>query len=994
MSLLTSRSTNLSASLLVRVEAAWQQLERLWRDGASPRLEHAVADFAPHDRPYAFKELLLSEWEWRRDQEPDFDPESACRDYAARFPQFRDVIVDLLHAAPGERLPRALGKYLLVQVLGQGGMGVVYRAKVRGLGREVAVKVCQSSKPLKRFLREMQVTALLRHDHLVELYDSGHHDGQHFYVMQLLKGCNLQQLVTSRGNTERISVADACALIRQAALGLDYARSVIPGLTHRDLKPANLMLARDGGVARVKVLDLGLVRTGTDATTMVGGTADYMAPEQFRCPNAVDTRADIYALGTTLFFLLAGRAPYAHATTIESKFHAHLFEPLPAIRDVRDDIPKEVVAILNRATAKAPGDRFDHPGQLAEALAPLAAAADLNALLTRSECVPTVDVALLADEHASILETRPSCAANSTDTWPSPARWSRRRFLTATGVVTAGTALGVSRAVNWTNRLPNIPPPESTTVASYPGMNGDWWFDEIPWFFPALRAELLQALSHDEVARLAAVLRREDGISAFHEQLKELMNDPVISRRISSRSRGTLDVLNNLAIREHGQEARGQESLLDDLARAPESAATAADRHLHALVLHRRALLSQRGRAKDAHDEFAEAKRTYEEALEQYRQVFDASWPAALSLKVLCHSDYARLLFDAVTHAGKYSNECGTSWGSCVAPTKPEFDIFRIVWEAKRSEVLRTLYGPATLEAEVSLKEADSRLEGTRLAELHPLRAYVAERRGWRLVNVRDPRAADAFAAARTIRNHQVQSPRPSAHQQRALIGALHCALGQAIAVWEGGDEPHAQTLFSELAGHASLQDDHVYRSSDLTQTYRHQLAERYLNTQTRWAEFQMVTGDTEDARTRLKMLKDRVHVYDYLHTDRERQWTTINLLLAERLAGVADGSWQSLAETKVNAMTSGQDANDGEFELRGLVLNLAAVLQRDGVADGPLGDLNARLRRGADGLQNISLSDRISLRMALRLSAAAAGPIAEEFRRRAAELTKRRYDE
>ncbi len=216
--------------------------------------------------------------------------------------------------------------------------------------------------------------------------------------MEFIEGTDWEHLVRSLGP---LHVADACELGRQAALGLQHAHE--HGLIHRDIKPSNLMLTRQG---QVKILDLGLARirgsAASQALTVSGqtmGTPDYIAPEQASDSHDVDIRADLYSLGCTLYKLLAGRAPFEDAAhgSLYSKLHAHAEEPPPPITDFRRDLPRNLVAMLDRLLAKQPARRFSTPGELAAALAPLAAGSDLRALAAAGESqtvkacgVPTV----------------------------------------------------------------------------------------------------------------------------------------------------------------------------------------------------------------------------------------------------------------------------------------------------------------------------------------------------------------------------------------------------------------------------------------------------------------------------------------------------------------------------------------------------------------------------------------------------------------------------
>jgi serine/threonine protein kinase len=278
-----------------------------------------------------------------------------------------------------------LGQYEILGKLGKGGMGTVFKARHTELGKLVALKVLPPDQMdevlVARFKNEVRAIGCLDHPNVVTAYDAGEVRGVHYLVMHLVDGVDLARILQDQG---RLSVPDACEVVRQAALGLQHAFE--RNLVHRDIKPSNLILARGG---RVQVLDLGLARAVGDAAadtlTAKGtllGTTDYVAPEQWEHAHATDTRADIYSLGCTLYHFLAGRAPFddREHRSILKKMRAHLETPPPPIRQFRPEVPTELAAILERMLAKRPADRFESPAAVAEALEPFTSGADLEHL--------------------------------------------------------------------------------------------------------------------------------------------------------------------------------------------------------------------------------------------------------------------------------------------------------------------------------------------------------------------------------------------------------------------------------------------------------------------------------------------------------------------------------------------------------------------------------------------------------------------------------------
>jgi urea transport system substrate-binding protein len=226
---------------------------------------------------------------------------------------------------------------------------------------------------VQRFQREAKLAARLAHPNVVTVYEAEEFGPTQLLVMEFIEGVNLAELVAERG---LLPVAEACELIRQAAVGLEYVHA--QGLVHRDIKPHNLLVSRSG---QVKILDLGLATLKGGQKAAPGeltadrqflGTVDYAAPEQWESSREVDIRADIYSLGCTFYYLLAGEAPFPSSkySTLMQQMWAHTQAPLPPIRDLRPDLPEEVAAILARMLAKNRDERFARPEEVAAALAP------------------------------------------------------------------------------------------------------------------------------------------------------------------------------------------------------------------------------------------------------------------------------------------------------------------------------------------------------------------------------------------------------------------------------------------------------------------------------------------------------------------------------------------------------------------------------------------------------------------------------------------------
>ncbi len=306
--------------------------------------------------------------------------------------------------------------YTIMSKLGQGGMGQVFKALQTRLDRVVALKIIkqecllQEPKAAKRFQREAQAAAQLNHPNIIVVYDFNQVDNTYYIAMEYVDGIDLDQMVREAG---ALPVEKACDYIRQAALGLQHAHEHAD-MVHRDIKPSNLLIAlpkKEIGISGyyalpndrlkpnatpgapmtkrapspapegiLKILDMGMAlllhAADPDSVqhTMQGtlmGTPDYIAPEQAMDCHQVDIRADLYSLGCTFYFLLAGRPPYAEYPLLKKLMMHQAGEP-KSLRLLAPDVPIEIEAIVNKLMSKRPEDRYQTPGELVEVLSNLA----------------------------------------------------------------------------------------------------------------------------------------------------------------------------------------------------------------------------------------------------------------------------------------------------------------------------------------------------------------------------------------------------------------------------------------------------------------------------------------------------------------------------------------------------------------------------------------------------------------------------------------------
>jgi len=319
------------------------------------------------------------------------------------FAGHEDAIVATMQA----RLAHALGaRYKIRELLGKGGMGIVFLADDLADGVQVAIKVLRPELSMDetgvaRFRREAEIAASLEHPGVIPILRVGSEQGLHYFVMRYVDGCSLDALLRERRAEQRpLPIAAAARILGEAAATLAYAHA--RGIVHRDVKPANIMLDAEG---RVLLTDFGISKaavTSTGATTAAAltefgtvlGTPHYLAPEQ-ALSRAVDGRADQYALAIVGYEMLAGAVPFDDETP-HGIIHLHVNELAPRVAALRPEVPEHISAAIARALLKAPSHRFATMSEFARALDPDADRAARRWRLVRRATAALLSAAVLA----------------------------------------------------------------------------------------------------------------------------------------------------------------------------------------------------------------------------------------------------------------------------------------------------------------------------------------------------------------------------------------------------------------------------------------------------------------------------------------------------------------------------------------------------------------------------------------------------------------------
>ncbi len=993
-----SNSAHSDHSISVLIDQICDEFEQSWRAGRPITIEQQLRKIPPADRAALFRELLEIEIEIRAARNEDFN----VGEYLERFPQEAEL-TDLIFRKIVRR--KKLGDYELLDEIGHGGMGIVYRGRQVFLDQTVAVKVLSQhyhsdTHVVSRFRREMRMIGGLHHPNIVQALNAGESGGTLYLVMEYVDGYNLQTLVKrtedrgqrteERGSAYHESshstdtgrlpsavssqssllsppsssfpVGAAAEVIRQAAFGLEHAYE--QGLVHRDIKPANLMITKNGVV---KILDLGLGKFRAEnrftesreaALTQFGatmGTVDYMAPEQWENATDVDTRADIYSLGCTLFFMLTGSAPFETqgAMSQRKKLLAHLEGSVPDIKEIRPDCPAELADILNKMVAKEPEDRFQTPNELFHAIAPLANFNDLKSVIASvpitfeagTESTPAFRTSNEDTLHGDGWTGWRTSTGNrgaysrSVEYLPKTEHFRRSSKLSfwtgykpallillctllgffvfrglndpnsetisldpvaAENSTSAGT--GSSDVVKSGESSPPSKPPDSTApqqpangshkqdfddvvcdLVELPGLGGQWWFAEMPWYLPCVREAIpveLQPGRNEQVDLGRQMLKKlqenpwtssislpylDPNITKAQDYLRVLVD--YVSKKFPPHKKALIEGLYQSFDKrvEKDEMVNLIRRLLTDYETAisllPEAEHSASDYHAIALMQHRIAQQSSDPALAQ------KAKESYKIAIQKYTQqaadkADSVEGQTARQLQMVCLSDFARLSYWADNDFPAFEKEAATILGM---KDVKKSDLFTI-------EFLTT-YGDYCTSAgknnDALFEKANDILVKSEISESdHPLRAYIYERLAWSLIDqCKFKEAEEQFTNALRFRQNNLDR----SHNPFAAIFVYHDQHGLAICKRYLGDTGGAKVLFEEVVQKVEEALKQTDFKQPAQQRYFSNLSERLSNTLERYGDCTLYGGAASFGTRYSKLapsdMKQAAQLYDRSRT-------------------------------------------------------------------------------------------------------------------------------
>ncbi len=814
--------TGSQPSVGTRLEQVCDAFESRWRsalDGESdrPEIERFLEGVSANERWAFLRELILTDQQYRELAGEVVDPS----EYAQRFPEFSEFMPTLLRTMP---FVERIRDYRLLDVIGRGGMGVVYKARHMRLGKTRALKVLAShlldnQEALERFRLEVENSGRLDHPNIVQALDAGEERDVHFLVMEFVEGWDLTRLVESG---QPLPVEAACELIRQASVGLQHAHENF--LVHRDIKPSNLMLSQNGSL---KILDLGLARfiaeqqpeTRLTMSSAPMGTCDYMAPEQWSDASSVDIRADIYSLGCTLYYLLTGRAPFSgenHKSLVQ-KQQAHLRAPVPSVLEIRTDVPGDLQDVIERMMAKKPDDRYWEPAEVVE---------DIEEFSQPNSVQSLVSSLAEPDAHRDV-PTDPRLSPSLNDTKKSSRRRRKRRRVWAkpwyrhpAWIAAFGLLIAFALTLLYVLRPTRAPESLVRDVTTLPGLNGQWWFDEMPWYTPFARAALARALRTED----AEAVLGEDPEGYLDSNVVQVQSwlGKAVDRCRDSLSERQIELLDELIV---VSSERLEDDELKDRLQQSYDTFVQGDRTWTGDDLYTRAVLEHKLAALSNDVVMAEqAIASYDAALAEYGKAKAAESAIAL----LCQADSARLCSSVLSDY----DDAFTRFRAALTPDAP------VLFEVET----RAAYGQASRRAgdyrDEEFERAKTRAqESNKIGEGHPLLAHVSERYAWSLMDRWNVgKAQREFETAKSIRHLNWNDK----GNPFASIYVFHNSHGLAMAQRYLGNVESAEAQYAELIVKIEAELDKGKKQESPPpghQRYLRDLRERLTNSKERLAD-------------------------------------------------------------------------------------------------------------------------------------------------------------
>ena len=838
-----------------QIDEICDQFEAALKTDLPLNIEECLAKIDAEHQASLFRELLEIELELL--PEPNLTQKERQGRYESRFPGNTQTIDAVFRRV---LKPDRIGGYEILEELGHGGMGVVYKARQDGLSRVVALKILPESllhdeQAVKRFQRETRLIGQLKHPNVVIAHDAGEVDGVRFIAMEYVNGVNLQQFVAQLAeHEERLPLGVICELVRQAALGLQHAHE--SELVHRDIKPANLMLDYSG---TVKLLDLGLgkffsekLSEDSHVMTRIGatmGTPDYMSPEQCQVAKDVDIRSDIYSLGCTFYFLATGRPPYhgERFDTLDKKMMGHIVVEPPRLGDEIPETPPELEEIFQMLLAKKSEQRFQTPLELADALEPFADSVELREWLDLWKhehgiaSDPSMSGVLSGASGSGRVSGRSTnrISAKSTKkhvfgkqaksmSLPHLARdW--RVIVALLAIVVLVAAL-----------LPFVPHKKTMSpefeqarldFVQLPGLNGRWWFEEIPWFIPPVREQLMRKLDKNPnlLGNDPKKICYDANVSHPYEWLREttkthILNDLTVPQR---------ELVTTLM--KFSDTANADTDIEKSLVSALTAFEAAHDNGSWSAVdMHTRANLKHRIAAKTEKTDLVEdAVKCYEEAAKIYNEELKKS-EHLYPLAVLCRADGLRIEYAMVAKKAE-NKEADVNYDTlfdrfedvCVTDkTHP----FGLLFEVE----FRTMFGAYCAEAgkfpeaEKQFRLANKALEECKAdnTSAHPLKAHIAERHAWCLMDMwRVTEARKLFGDAWRYRTNYYDLPNIDKSKANDTVDyyILHNRHALAMATRYTGDSEGAERSY------AAVQNEVDKKIEDFKNSPQSRLASRQI---------------------------------------------------------------------------------------------------------------------------------------------------------------------